>query len=54
MDIEGAEYDVFENRVETLRNVRFLVMEIHAIPSKDPATIIISMLKQGFDLSRVQ
>jgi FkbM family methyltransferase len=51
MDIEGAEYGVFEQGTEALRRVRFLVMEIHAIPLKDPADIVRAVLNLGFEQS---
>lgn len=48
MDIEGAEYSMFENDAESLRRVRFFVIEAHRVPSKELSTIVNAVLGLGF------
>jgi FkbM family methyltransferase len=50
MDIEGAEYGVFESGAGSLRQVRFLVVEIHAVPQKKPADVVGAIVELGFEL----
>lgn len=50
MDIEGSEYDVFENGARALGQVRFLIMELHSVPGKEPGSVLKAIQDLGFQL----
>ncbi len=51
IDIEGAEYELFySDNINNIRHVRFLLIEIHNLPSQNKAELIQKIIDFGFDL----